>query len=104
MAVKIPESGIQNSIIQYLRLHGHFVHRQNAGAFKNSIGGFYRMSMKGASDIVGVSKSGVAIAIEVKTAGGEPTNEQLDYLNEFSSRGGYGFIARSIDDVIARGL
>lgn len=53
---------------------------------------------KGVSDILGIYK-GKFMAIEVKSAKGNPSPEQVSFLADVIRAGGIGFIARSIEDV-----
>ncbi|HEX9504291.1 MAG TPA: VRR-NUC domain-containing protein [Patescibacteria group bacterium] len=102
------EADIQKSILEWLNLRGHFVWRNNTGAYVGKYKGksrFFRFGMKGSSDIVGVAaNSGKLIAIEVKCFGKTPTPDQMIFLKRVKSNNGIACIANSIDDVIAVGL
>jgi hypothetical protein len=101
------EKEIQNSIISYLNIAGHYVWRQNSGFFKHNYrtkSGIYKTSVirsgvKGISDIIGIAKDGRMIAIEVKRKGNKPDVHQLAFLDEIRSRGGYAIVAYSLEDV-----
>lgn len=56
----------------------------------------------GSSDIIGITKRGLFFAIEVKTAKGKATKEQINFINHVRAQGGLAGIARSVDD--ARGI
>jgi RecB family endonuclease NucS len=60
--------------------------------------------MVGVADILGVSKLGQFFAIEVKRPGGEPSPEQIQFLNEVRQRKGIAIVADNLDDVIKTGL
>lgn len=101
------EKDIQNTIIAYLELAGHFVYRNNSGLFKHNYttkSGYNKTSMIrasviGASDIIGCSKDGRYIAIEVKKPGKKPTVQQEQFLDEVRRRGGIARVATDINDV-----
>jgi len=57
------------------------------------------MGTKGVPDIIGIYK-GRFLGIEVKTAIGNVSPEQEQFLKNIQENGGIGFVARSIDDVI----
>lgn len=99
-----PESEILRSILQYLKLRGVFAWRVNTGAMK--IPGapgkrerFIRFGFPGVSDIIGILDDGRLLAVEVKSATGQATADQLIFLAEVAKRGGVAFVARSIEDV-----
>jgi hypothetical protein len=101
-----PERLVQNKLINYLKVRGHFVFTVRNGATYDPTRKIYRSntSTKGVSDIIGITASGQFLAIEVKTKTGRPTKEQLQFLSEIEARGGLAFIARSLDDLKDRGL
>lgn len=101
------ESEIQKAILEYLNMSGHFCWRNNTGSLPMNYKGksrLIRFGKKGSSDILGVSRTGKIIAIEVKRPGEEPTTEQLDFLLAITGHGGIGVVATSVDDVIHKGL
>jgi len=109
MKLKETEADIQRTILDYLNLKGHFVVRINTmGVAKwgrgGSFAGFRPSPMKGVSDILGISSTGKFIAIEVKSAKGKASPEQIDFLDKVRARGGIAIVARSLDDVIAERL
>lgn len=55
----------------------------------------------GIADIIGIWK-GRPLAIEVKTPKGIVSDEQKEFLQTFNERGGIGFVARNLDDVIRK--
>lgn len=57
---------------------------------------------KGSSDILGILKGGRLLAIEVKNSKGKLSPEQEEFLHEINQRDGWAFVARSLDDVIAK--
>ena len=99
----LSESQISKAIMQYLKRHPKIatVARYNSGTFYE--GGRYirANTQRGQSDIQGTLKgSGKTIALEVKSATGRATPEQLQYLQTIRSAGGIGEVVRSVDDVI----
>ncbi len=91
-------SELTKQIIKYLTLNGHFVVRIN-----NIPGTKYRAGTltKGVPDIMGCTKTGKALGIEVKT-----TDKQSEYQKTFEehykSRGGIYILAHSLDDVSSK--
>lgn len=93
----IPESTIESEILWRLYKLGIF-------CWKNTSGGFYdgkRMrrhvnpfAILGTSDILAIIK-GIFIAIEVKSAKGKPTPDQVKFIDNINKNGGIAFIARS---------
>lgn len=93
------EKETQKDIIQYLTLKGIFCYRQNSGAFKTESGGFYKMGVVGAPDIVAVIK-GRYIALEVKDAKGVQNDNQKRFQSSIEASGGIYRVIRSLDEVI----
>ena len=99
------EKHITKAIRDYLHLRGHIFH------FKvwQGLG-----SYKGVADIIGLKKLTdyddcplkhvQPFAIEIKTKEGKISKEQEDFLKMWETFGGLAFVARSVDDVMARGL
>lgn len=57
---------------------------------------------EGSSDLVGVlAPSGRLLALEVKTATGRPTKEQLAFLALVRRMGGFAAVVRSVDEAMA---
>lgn len=88
-------SDLTRAIKKYCDLQGHYVVRIN-----NIPGTKYRAGTltKGVADIMGCTKDGVALAIEVKT-----TDKQSEFQKEFEhhykSRGGIYILAKKLEDV-----
>ncbi len=98
------ESDVQKQILDYLKLKRVlcFKHR-NVGIFKKATNQYIPLAFgeRGISDILGCLPDGRFLAIEVKNGkDGKPTEDQLEFLKQVMKRGGIGFIARSLDDVI----
>ncbi len=108
MALKEREQDIQNAILEYLKVRGHYALRINSGARPVESGSkryFIRMAPKGTHDIIGCIKdTGQFFSIEVKSKIGKLSVEQKDTMDRIRQLGGISFMARSIDDVQAEGL
>lgn len=126
-----PEAVIQNQILLALSRQGHFVWRNATGKAKNlhqyqaamqamrkavASGSFsaVRSAMEllervplvsfgliGSADILGTTKCGLPLAVEVKTATGRQSEEQKNFQAAWQSRGGIYVVARSVDDALA---
>jgi hypothetical protein len=92
--MKISERDLTKQIRDYLRLKGIF-HWKNWGG---------PIGEKGVPDILGVLPDGKALMIEVKTETGKVSPEQESFIENASRVGAVAFIARSINDVMARGI
>ena len=93
-------SELTKQIINYCTLQGHFVCRiNNIPGRKNRA----NTLTKGVPDIMGCTKTGKALGIEIKT-----TDQQSEFQKEFEShyksRGGIYILARKLEDVIERGI
>ena len=96
-----PEARIQKSIIDWLEYHGAIALRTNAGMIRTQNGSMVRVGEAGTSDIT-CCWFGQFVAIEVKTPKGKVTDLQQAYLDRVNTAGGIAFVARSLDDVVAR--
>ena len=105
------ETNLMHSIM--LADHGCRLFRNQTGALKDQTGRLVRFGLcKGSSDLIGFKsititpemvgkKIAAFVAIEVKTASGKPTPEQLNFVNRVKELGGIAGIARSVEDVLA---
>src|SRR3990167_7357363 len=96
------EQEIQKSILEYLRIKKIvcFKHHSTGSTIRDGKAVFFAHSEKGISDIIGCTKEGRFIAIEVKKPGGRPSPEQLEFIEMVNKQGGIAFIAYSIQDVL----
>jgi len=67
------------------------------------IGKWFRENKKcenhdGMADLIGMTTNGIFFAIEVKSATGKATKEQLEFLKYVDESGGIAGIARSVED------
>lgn len=93
----------------YLIIKGHFVWRNNSGVTKNQYTNkfgqtserMWRAGVRGGSDIIGISKDGMFIAIECKVGKNKPTEMQKEFLQEITNRGGIAAVVYSLEDLQA---
>ena len=93
---------LTKTILQYLRFNGVCCWRQNNAAIYDAAKQTFRansVGMKGVADVLGVMKDGRFIAIEIKTTD-KQSEEQKEFEQEITKRGGVYVVARSVDDVI----
>ena len=87
---------LTKQILQYLILSGHYACRIN-----NIPGTKYRKGnvTKGVADILGVTKDGRALAIEIKFDKDRQSDAQKIFEEHYKSRKGIYIIARKLEDV-----
>jgi len=91
---------LTKEIIQYCALQGHFVCRvNNIPATKHRANTLTR----GIPDIMGCTKTGKALGIEIKTTD-KQSEFQKEFENHYLKRGGIYILAHSLNDVIERGI
>lgn len=100
------EKQLCSQIIQYLNYQGHYVWRENSGAIKTEYKGkthMIRMAHRGTSDIIGMSKDGKFVAIEVKKPETKKsvTVYQQMFLDEVKQHGGISGVATSPEEALA---
>jgi hypothetical protein len=115
----LKESEIQREILEYLATQDDvFMWRSQSTGVFNPVSGTWRKlqgigRIQGVSDILGVLGSvgisegnlvgcGRFLAIEVKSRYGKATPDQENFLLQVNNRGGLGFIARSVEDVVTQ--
>ena len=113
------ESTTVRAILSYLALRGILAFRMNSRVVmlpgRGGKPAPYRMGgVKGMADIIGCVPrytqpfdggfAGRFLAIEVKSAEGKPTPEQVAFLAAVVRAGGLAFMARSVKDVQDHGL
>ena len=95
------EANVQALIMLALSNAGCLVWRQNTGVLPDRNGRLVRFGLcVGSSDIVGICEDGKFLAIEVKTALGQPTDAQLNFIKAVQSQGGRAGIARSAAEAV----
>lgn len=98
------EKEIQKSILMFLKKHPkvQWVARFNSGTFMDGDRYITSNSQRGMSDILGMLKGGRLLAIECKSRTGRIQPHQQEFLDLISDGGGLAFVARSVEDVLAR--
>ena len=95
------EANVQALIMMALSDAGCLVWRQNTGVLPDRNGRLVRFGLcVGSSDIVGICQDGKFLAIEVKTALGQPTDAQLNFIRAVQRQGGRAGIARSAAEAV----
>lgn len=93
-------------IVEFLNYHGHYVWRQNAGMAKMTDkygkSRMIKIGKAGISDIIGISKTGKFIAIEVKLPERRRTvtTYQVMFLADIKQHGGISGVACSEDEAL----
>ena len=106
------ETDIQKACLEYLKLRGIFVWRNNTtGIFDSKTGQWRFHGMRGVADILGVLPQtvnvdgqsvtfGNLLAVEVKRPGnGHVSDHQQQFLDEVNKRGGVGFVVTSVSEL-----
>lgn len=94
------EGDIMRSIMIALSAQGHACFRANVGAFFTKDGRHVTTGLpKGFSDLFGFRKDDArAYFMEVKTATGRATSEQVAFLAAMQARGAIAGVVRSVAD------
>lgn len=115
----IAEKHIQKAILQYLWMRGYVFKRNNSGLMLGEHKGkkwAIHIGEKGWPDTIGMTKptgkpcptcgtdGGRFVGIECKNQKGLVTLEQNAMIQRINKSGGMAFVARSVDEVIERGL
>lgn len=104
----VPEKAVETMILSFLWSRKIFSWKVNSVGVFDQQKGIYRKPksiyiIKGVSDILGIIPPlGRVLAIEVKSAKGRASPEQIAFLDRVNKDGGIGFIARSYQEVEAR--
>jgi hypothetical protein len=93
------EQAIQAQILAYLRLKGYFVWKNSTVGIKKPDGSYIPSHAKGVSDILGLTKEGRFLAIEVKRPGGKLSPHQEAFLEAIRANKGIGLVAFSLSEV-----
>lgn len=93
------EGDIMRSVMIALSADGHFVERIQSGLLYTKDGRPVRIGYPGRSDLSG-ARAGDAKSffLEIKTATGRATKEQVQFLTAMQSRGAIAGIVRSVAD------
>ena len=93
---KMKESEIQKAVIDYLRLKGWFVWKNNqAGIYKKETGSYIPLQVKGVADLTAI-KDGKVVFIEVKTGKGKLSDHQEAFRKAIVKAGGFYVISRGV--------
>ena len=75
--------------------------RNNVGMATTNTGSVIRFGLAvGSADLIGWTKSGRFLAIEIKTSKGRLTKHQRQFLDAISASGGIAGVARSVEDAV----
>jgi len=98
----LKESNIQALILLALSNAGCIIFRNNVGCLPDRTGRPVRYGVggNGGSDLIGIAPDGKFLAIEVKTALGQPTDAQLNFIQAVQRQGGRAGIARSAAEAV----
>lgn len=92
------ESDLMRLIQVALSEAGHRVFRNNTGVAKTATGQTIRFGLGvGSPDLVGWSRDGHFVGVEVKTTTGRVSPEQEAWLANINAAGGIGVVMRSTD-------
>jgi len=97
----VKESEIQHNILDLCYRHPKvvFANVNTSGKVKVNTR-WVTLGFPGLSDITGMLSDGRLLAIEVKTELGQPTKEQIWFVNLVNDNGGKAGIARSVDEAL----
>jgi penicillin-binding protein-related factor A (putative recombinase) len=104
MSKRTPEQMVKTAILKYLsfKREGKFWMNKSTGTYDPVRKIFRKNRSKweilGVSDILGIYREKF-IAIEVKSAKGRASPEQVKFIAEINRLGGVAFIARGVEDV-----
>lgn len=99
------ETNILKLCLMALSQAGCLAWRNNTGALPDRQGRIVRYGLcNGSSDIVGLAPDGIFFAVEVKTATGKPTTEQLTFIAAIRRQGGRAGVARSPEEAVSLAL
>ena len=95
------EAELMREIQMAISSMGHRVFRNNIGVYKSERGDYIRYGVcnPGGSDLLGWTKDGRFLAIEVKGPKGRVTSQQTLFLDAVNRAGGVGIVARSVNDL-----
>jgi len=94
------EGAVVQACLEYLRLYGAFVWRNNTGALKDKSDRPVFFGKPGSADIIGLLPGGRFIAVECKAEKGRLSEKQKKFLEDVEQLGGLAVVARSVDDVM----
>lgn len=93
------ESTLMKQIQIAVSKAGHRVFRNNVGLFETKDGRKITCGLgKGTADLVGWTKNGKFLALEIKRPGGKATEEQIAFIAAAHRAGGVAFITHSVEE------
>jgi len=99
------ETNILKLCLMALSQAGCLAWRNNTGALPDRQGRIVRYGLcNGSSDLIGLAPDGIFFAVEVKTATGKPTPEQLTFIAAIRRQGGRAGVARSPEEAVSLAL
>jgi hypothetical protein len=103
---KRSEANISNDCQLALSAAGCLIWRNNVGCLPDRTGRPVRYGVggNGGSDLIGIAPDGVFFAVECKTALGQPTTVQLNFIAAVIKQGGRAGVARSGAEAVAIAL
>lgn len=94
------ETDIQQLCRMEASKHGAVVFRNNTGKLQDKTGRWVEFGLcVGSSDLIGWTKDGRFLAIEIKRPGKNPTPPQQNFIDAVRLGGGVAGVARCADDV-----
>lgn len=96
------EADIMRACMIEASKHGAVLFRNNLGSYQHKDGYYikYGVCNPGGSDLIGWSKEGLFVALEIKTPTGRAKPEQLNFINQVKKAGGIAGICTCPEDVI----
>jgi len=96
------ENNVMNACLVALSAAGCIVWRNNTGQLPDRQGRMIKFGLcVGSADIIGIAPGGVFLAVECKTAIGQPTQAQLNFIAAVLRAGGRAGVARSAAEAVA---
>lgn len=94
------EATVLKECMFFLKRCGIYHWRQNTGAFQTKNGGYFRSSMPGVSDILGILPDGRFLAVECKREnGGVLSNHQKEFLSNIAGNKGIAVVVRNAQEL-----
>lgn len=94
------EAEVQKQCLEYLKSIGIYCFRNNTGAYSRN-GRLIHYGLKGSADILGITKDGRFLAVEVKREkGGVLSDEQKEFLFNITRNGGVAITVNSLESLV----
>lgn len=93
------ENVVLKQCLEYLKLNGIFVWRNNTGSVKIE-NRYVHFGLVGSSDILGILPNGQFLAVECKREkGGRLSDKQIEFINKINENGGFAICVNSLYDL-----